>query len=54
MDAWLKFYGTAGKVGGKRRKQTSTCISGETGLLDSKGDKRGKENERSLLCEGRA
>jgi len=34
-DTWLKYCGTAGKPGGKRRKQTSTCISGETGLLDS-------------------
>ncbi|MBU2026928.1 MAG: hypothetical protein KJ814_04815 [Proteobacteria bacterium] len=32
---WLKYCGTAGKPGGKRRKQTSTCISGETGLLNS-------------------
>jgi len=34
-DDWLKYCGTAGKPGGKQRKQTSTCISGETGLLDS-------------------
>ena len=34
-DTWLKYCGTAGKPGGKRRKQTSTCISGEAGLLDS-------------------
>ena len=34
-DVWLRYCGTAGKPGGKRRKQTSTCISGETGLLDS-------------------
>jgi hypothetical protein len=34
-DKWLKYCGTAGKPGGKRRKQTSTCISGETDLLDS-------------------
>ena len=34
-DTWLKYCGTAGKPGGKRRKQTSTYISGETGLLDS-------------------
>jgi PAS domain S-box-containing protein len=32
----LKYFGAAGKPGGKRRKQTSTYISGETGLLDSK------------------
>jgi len=24
-DTWLKYCGTAGKPGGKRRKQTSTC-----------------------------
>ena len=35
-DTGLKYFGTVGKPGGKRRKQTSTYISGETGLLDSK------------------
>jgi len=27
-DVWLKYGGTAGKPGGKRRKQTSTCSIG--------------------------
>jgi len=27
-DAWLKYCGTAGKPGRKRRKQTSTCSIG--------------------------
>jgi len=31
----LKHCGTTGKPGGKRRKQTSICISEETGLPDS-------------------
>ena len=36
MDAWLIRCGTAGKQGGKRRKQKSTCVvSGETGRLTS-------------------
>jgi hypothetical protein len=30
-DVWLKSCGTVGKPGAKRRKQTSTCIWGETG-----------------------
>jgi hypothetical protein len=34
-DIWLKYGGTAGKPGGKLRKQTSTYSIGETGLLDS-------------------
>ena len=27
-DVWLKYGGTAGKPGGKQRKQTSTCSIG--------------------------
>jgi hypothetical protein len=34
-DIWLKYFGTAGKPGGKQRKQTSPCIFVETCLLDS-------------------
>jgi hypothetical protein len=31
---WLKYCGTAGKPGGKRRKQTSACSQDGPGLLD--------------------
>jgi hypothetical protein len=31
---WLKYCGTAGKPGGKRRKQTSACSQEGPGLLD--------------------
>ena len=34
--------GTAGKQGGKRMEKTPTCISGETGILDSKKAMAGK------------
>ncbi|MDI6741383.1 MAG: hypothetical protein QMD11_01495 [Smithella sp.] len=36
MGIWLRYCGTIVKPGGKRRKQTSTQISGEADLLDSK------------------
>lgn len=42
-DTWLRYYGTAEKQGGKRRKQTLKYISIETGLLDLREKKHEKE-----------
>jgi len=47
-DTWLKYCGTAVKQGGKRRKQTSICVSGETSLLDSKKPSGDAKRQRGI------
>lgn len=56
MDTWLIYRVPAVKPGGKQRKQMSTCILGESGLLDSniqtEFERGSMHNARTMLLPG--